>query len=96
MTLLQIRTTPLGQGLPNPATLLYNCPVHGIMLVIDSKPINIDNDDECHKNLMHRHGKNNQNNDTSKLFCIYPHRVNFSGSVRRLGPVDPWYNNLKG
>ena len=58
MGLLQIRTTPLGQGLPSPATLLFNCPVHGIMPVVDRKLINIDNNDEHHKNLIHRQGKN--------------------------------------
>ena len=68
MALLQIRTTPLGQGLPSPATLLFNYPVCGIMPLMDRKPINIDNDDEHHNNLMHRQGKNDQNIDTSKIF----------------------------
>ena len=68
MVLLHIRTTPLGQGLPSPATLLFNHPVCGIMPVMDRKPINIDNDDEHHKTLMHRQGKNDQNNDTLKIF----------------------------
>ena len=72
MTLLHIRTTPLGQGLPNPAMLLFNCPVHGIIPLMDRKPINIDNDVEHHKNLMHRQGKNDQNNDTSKIFMSVP------------------------
>ena len=58
MAMLQIRNTPLGQGLPSPAMLLFNCPVRGIMSVMDRQPINIDNDDEHHKNLMHRHCKN--------------------------------------
>ena len=64
MVLLQIRTTPLGQGLPSPATLLFICPVCGIMPVMDRKLINIDNDDEHHKNLTHRQDKN----DASKMF----------------------------
>ena len=58
MALLQIRTTLLGQGLPRAATLLFNCQVRGIMPLMDRKPINIDNDDEHYKNLMHRQGKN--------------------------------------
>ena len=29
MALLQIHTTPLGQGLPTPGMLLFNCLVHG-------------------------------------------------------------------
>ena len=67
MVLLQIRTTPLGQGLPSPATLLFNFPVCSIMPVIYRKPISINNDDEHHKNLMHRQGKNDPNNNTSQI-----------------------------
>ena len=68
MAMLQIRTTPLRQGLPSPAMLLFNCPVRGIIHAKDRQPINIDNDDEHHKNLMHRQGINDQDNDTSKIF----------------------------
>ena len=42
------------------------------MPLMDRKPINIDNDDEHHKNLMHRQGKNDWNNDTSKIFMFIP------------------------
>ena len=72
MVLLHIRTTPLGQSLPSPATLLFNHPVCGIMPVIDRKPISVDNDDEHHKKLMHRQGKNDSNNDTSQTFVSIP------------------------
>ena len=58
MAILQIRSTPLGQGLPSPPMLLSNCPVRGILPVIDRPPINIDNDDKHHNTLMHRQGKN--------------------------------------
>ena len=58
MALLQIRTTPLGHGLPGQTTLLFNHPVRGIMPLMDSQLINIDNDDEDHKNLSHKQGKN--------------------------------------
>ena len=50
MALLQICTTPLGQGLLSLATLLFNCPVCGVMPVIDRKPVGIDNDGEHHIN----------------------------------------------
>ena len=49
MAMLQIRTTPLGQGLPSPAMLLFNHPVRGIMPIKDRPAINIDNDDEHHQ-----------------------------------------------
>ena len=57
MALLQIHTIPLGQGLPSPATLLFNHLVCSIMPVIDRKPISRDNDDEHHNKLIHRQHK---------------------------------------
>ena len=71
MALLQIRTTPLGQGLPSLAMLLFNHLVCGIMPAIDRKPVSIDSD-EHHKKLMHRQGKNQPNNDTSQIFVPIP------------------------
>ena len=65
MALLQIRTTPLGQGLASPATLLFNHPVCCIMPVIDRKPVSVDNGDEHHKKLTHSQDKNDPNNDAS-------------------------------
>ena len=58
MALLQMCTTPLRQGLPSPATLLFNCLVHSVMPVIDRKPVIVYNDDEHHTKLVHRQGKN--------------------------------------
>ena len=72
MAMLQIRTTPLGQGLPSPVMLIFNCPVRGITPVMDSPPINIDNDDRHHQTVMHRQGKNDQDSDTSKIFMSIP------------------------
>ena len=66
------RTTPLGQGLPSPATLLFNCLVRGIMPVMDRPPININNGDGHHKTLMHRQGKNGWGSDTSTIFMPIP------------------------
>ena len=54
MAMLQIRTTPLGQGLPSPATLLFNCPVRGLTPLIDRPPININNDEGHHNALTYR------------------------------------------
>ena len=68
--LLQIRSTPLGQGLPSPATLLFICPVRGIMPIIDRLQINTNNDDEHHTALVNRQYKNEQGKDTSKTFLI--------------------------
>ena len=70
--LLQIHTTPLGQGLPSLATLLFNSLVHSIMPVIDRKPVGGDNDDEHHSKLIYGQHKNNTNNDTSPVFASIP------------------------
>ena len=69
MALLQIHMTLLGQGLSSPATLMFNRPVHGIMPILDSKPLVIDCDDNHHARLTERQQKNK--NDTSAVFpCI--------------------------
>ena len=70
MALLQIHTTPLGQGLPSPATLLYNQLVCGIMPVLDRKPVGEDYDDEHHSRLVDRQHKND--NDASPMFAFIP------------------------
>ena len=44
------------------------------MPVVDRKPVSIDNDDEHHKKLMHRQGKNDTNNDASQVFVSIPIR----------------------
>ena len=71
MTLLQICTTLLGQGLPSPATLMFNRQVDGIMPALDCKPIAQDCDDDHHKTLIDRQQKNN-NNDISPVFACIP------------------------
>ena len=70
MALLQICTTPLGPGLLNPATLMFNEQVHGIMPVLDRKPIGTDYDNEHHNKLIDRQHKNN--NDTLPIFTSIP------------------------
>ena len=70
MALLQICTTPLGQGLLNPATLMFNRPVHGIIPIVDCKPIRQDCDDNHHHKLVDRQQRNN--NDASPVFAYIP------------------------
>ena len=70
MALLQICMTPLGQGLPSPATLMFNRPVHSIMPIIDCKPLVEDCDDDCHAKIIERQQKNN--NDTAVTFSCIP------------------------
>ena len=72
IALLQIRITPLGQGLPSPTMLLFNYLVRGIMSVMNRLPVNIDNDEDHHKALVNRQYRNEQGKDTSKTFVYYP------------------------
>ena len=72
MTLLQIRTTPLGQGLSSPAILLFYHPVYSIMPVIDRKPFSIDNDDEHHKIKHTSRAKMTQTLILHKYLCLFP------------------------
>ena len=52
LTLLQIRMTPLGQGLPSPATILFTHPMRGIMTVVNRLPIDSNSDEEHHNALI--------------------------------------------
>ena len=70
MALLQICTTPLGQGLLSLTTLMFNWQVCGIMPVLDQKPIGKDYDDKHHSRLLERQHKNN--NDASPIFASIP------------------------
>ena len=60
IALLQIQITLLGQSLPSPAMLLFNCPIRGILPVINRLPIGLDNDDEHHKVMIKRQTKNDK------------------------------------
>ena len=54
LVLLQIRTMPLGPGLPSLVTLLFNCPMNGIMPIVNRLPNSLNNDDEHCKALAKR------------------------------------------
>ena len=45
IALLQIRQTPLSPGLPSPATLLFDCPIRGIMPILTRLLLNLN---KCH------------------------------------------------
>ena len=70
MALQQICTTLLGQGLPSPATFMFNSQAHTIMPVLDHKPIGQDCDDDHHSKLLDREHRNN--NDASPIFASIP------------------------
>ena len=51
LALLQIRSTPITIGLPNPAILLLNRPIRGLLPKMSREPININIDDAQYEAL---------------------------------------------
>ena len=49
--------TPLGLGLPSPATMIFNCPIRDIMPIISRLPISINNNEEHYDTLVKRQTK---------------------------------------
>ena len=70
MALLQICMMPLSQGLPSPVTLMFNRQVHGIMPVIDCKPLVKECDDNHHNKLVDRQQRSTH--DASAIFPCIP------------------------
>ena len=79
----------LGQGLPIPATLMFNRQVHGIMPVLDCKPIVQDCNDDYHSKLVDR--QQIYNNDTSPVLAYIP-----IGSTLAVQQEDgrPWTHGM--
>ena len=72
MALLQIHTTPLVQGLPSLATLLFKHLLYSVMPVIDRKPIGGDNDDDHHSKLVYRQHKMTQTMMLHQSLHLFP------------------------
>ena len=54
--------TPLGSGLPSPATILFNCQIRGILPIISRLPVDINNDEEHYEALVNRQKKKDDKN----------------------------------
>ena len=72
LALLQIRSTPIGTGLPSPTTLPFNRPIRGMLPQIHREPINVNNDDVQYEALKAHQNKYVNNDDTHKdpSFCL--------------------------
>ena len=64
--------TPLGQGLPSPATMLFNHLIRGIMPIVNRLPVGSNNDEEHHSAFIDRQCRNDKDDDTSKSFIPLP------------------------
>ena len=69
---LQIRLTPLVQGPPSPATILFNCTIRGIMHIISRPPIGVNNDEEHCEALVNRQIKDYKNQGTPSNYVSIP------------------------
>ena len=67
IALLQICMIPLGQGLPSPATMLFNCLISGILPVINRLQVGIDNDQEDYEAIVKRQTKDDKGRNTPKM-----------------------------
>ena len=83
LALLQVRSTPLEPRLPSPATLLFNCPISGIMPITNRLPINVDNDYNQYEVLIDRQIKVDGNHDTLRNYNSIPKWSTGSVSKRR-------------
>ena len=64
--------TPLGQGLPSPATMLFNCPIRGTLPVIKRSLVGIDNDQEHYEAIVKRQMKDDKGRDSAKIYVSIP------------------------
>ena len=72
IAVVQKYMTPLQQGLPSPATMLFNCPIRGIMPIINRPLFGIDNDEKHHVVIIKRQMKDDKNKDIPKNMFLSP------------------------
>ena len=85
LSLLQMRSTPLGPGFLSPATLLFNCLIRDIMPIINRPPIGLNNNDKHYKALIKRQTKNDKNHDTPRIYTSF-----HIGSTAVVQHEDEW------
>ena len=64
--------TTMGQGLPSPATMLFNWLIRGILPIINRPPVGTDNDQEHYKVILKRQIKDDKSKGTSKIYVSIP------------------------
>ena len=71
VALLWIWMTPLGLGVPSPATVLFNHPIRGIMPIISRLLIGVNNE-EHYEALVNRQTKDDKNQGTPRNYVLFP------------------------
>ena len=64
--------TPQGPGFPSLATILFNCPIRGIMSIIKRAPMHIDKDEEHYEALVKRQTKDDNSQGTPRNYVSVP------------------------
>ena len=72
LSLLQVRSTPIGAGLSNSTTLLFNSPIKAQLLQIKREPINFNADDEKYMALKLQQDRYVMDNDTCRYSVSFP------------------------
>ena len=81
LALLQIRSTPIGTGLPSPATLLFNTLIRALLPQMNRDKINFNNDDEHYEVLKTCQEKYIKGNYTCKDTCSFPLGLQYLSSM---------------
>ena len=88
LALIQIRTTPLGPGLPSPAAILFNRPTKGALLKINRSLIFYSYDEDHYNMLKAKHDKVIQNSDTFKEHTVIS--IGFTVAAQGDMALDTW------
>ena len=86
--------TPLGQGLPSPATMLLIFSIRRILPVINRPSVGIDNDQEHYGAIVKRQMKGDKGRDTPKMYVSI---LIVSAVVVQLEYGGPWtHSTIEG
>ena len=72
LALLQICSMPIGPGILNPAALMFNRFIRGVMQNLSRPPILFNDDDDHYAALIERQQNSDKNNNTCKRFPFLP------------------------
>ena len=64
--------TLLGPGLPSLATVLFNCPIRGIMPIIRRQSVSVNNDEGHYEALVNRQIKDDKTKVLPEIMFLFP------------------------
>ena len=72
LTCIQLRSTPLGQGLISPAALLFNCFIKGIMSILIRQQINTNSHNDHYESIVEIQSNTEKSYDTLRNYNSVP------------------------